>query len=562
LNQISHKLWNTSCGKQFSNTLWLHHILREKETKKRKNGSKSENKEGQDGEGKRTENYDMENEGSIDSLITDKTVTLYWEKQESFLDKDYYRISFNQEVAGITEKTHYEFSDLEPDTVYSIGIQWMRGEKMISHETVRVKTQKQKKILDITKPPYHAVGDGKTINTETIQQAIEDCDEYAMVYIPEGVFLTGSLRLHSNMEIYLERGAVLQGTARREDYLPMIPSRFEGIEMLCYSSLLNLGEMRHKGGYNCRNVVIRGEGTIAGGGRSLAEKVIAYETENLRDYLASLGAAVQECEKPETIPGRLRPRLINISNCQKVSISGLTLKDGASWNVHMIYSDNVVTDHCVFRSENVWNGDGWDPDSSTNCTIFACIFYTGDDSIAIKSGKNPEGNQVNRPCRNIRIFDCICKKGHGFAIGSEMSGGVENVKIWDCDLRNSIWGLEIKGTKKRGGYVRDIHVRNCVMPRILFHSVGYNDDGAAAPMPPVFEKCSFTDVAAEGVFRNQEGIEEKCAAVELCGFDTPGYEIRDVLFRRVRLPEQRDGGQIISLKYCKNIRFDELSCGF
>ena len=143
-----------------------------------------------------------------------------------------------------------------------------------------------------------------------------------------------------------------------------------------------------------------------------------------------------------------------------------------------------------------------------------------------------------------------------------MSGGVENVKIWDCDLRNSIWGLEIKGTKKRGGYVRDIHVRNCVMPRILFHSVGYNDDGAAAPMPPVFEKCSFTDVAAEGVFRNQEGIEEKCAAVELCGFDTPGYEIRDVLFRRVRLPEQRDGGQIISLKYCKNIRFDELSCGF
>lgn len=505
------------------------------------------------------EHCDIEQENMIYSLATDRAITVYWERPELFSQNDYYKIFLNQQLDGITEKTHYKFFELESDEIYFIEIFWMRGEKTISYETVQIKTQRQKKILDITKFPYYAVGDGKTINTQTIQQAITDCDEYCMVYIPKGTFLTGALRLHSNMELYLEKGAVLQGTDKREDYLPMIPSRFEGIEMLCYSSLLNLGELSHEDGYNCSNVVIHGEGVIASGGSNLAENIITYETENLKNYLASLGDKIQECEKPETIPGRLRPRLINISNCQNICLSGLTLKDGASWNVHMIYSDNIVTNHCIFHSENVWNGDGWDPDSSTNCTIFDCIFHTGDDAIAIKSGKNPEGNQINRPCRHIRIFDCICEKGHGFAIGSEMSGGVEDVRIWDCNLKNSKWGLEIKGTGKRGGYVRDIHVRNCTMPRILFHSVSYNDDGIAASTPPVFEKCSFIDVQIVGAFRNREGVEEKCTAVELCGFDTPGYEIRDVVFRRIRLPERKDGGQMISVKYCKDIQFDEVS---
>lgn len=99
-----------------------------------------------------------------------------------------------------------------------------------------------------------------------------------------------------------------------------------------------------------------------------------------------------------------------------------------------------------------------------------------DDSIAIKSGKNPEGNIINRPCEHIRIFDCVSVFGHGIAIGSEMSGGVRDVKIWDCDLANTRYGVEIKGTKKRGSFVRDIHVENCTVSRVLFHAVGYNDD--------------------------------------------------------------------------------------
>ena len=133
------------------------------------------------------------------------------------------------------------------------------------------------------------------------------------------------------------------------------------------------------------------------------ERVIETERERLKDYLAALGSKIEEYENADTIPGRVRPRLLHICNAQNVSVSGISLKNGASWNMHMIYSENILTYDCRFYSRNVWNGDGWDPDSSKDCTIFGCIFDTGDDAIAIKAGKNPEGNKINRPLSLIHI---------------------------------------------------------------------------------------------------------------------------------------------------------------
>lgn len=254
------------------------------------------------------------------------------------------------------------------------------------------------------------------------------------------------------------------------------------------------------------------------------------------------------------------PRLINMSNCRNVVLSGVSLKNGASWNVHMIYSDSIVTNGCTFYSEGVWNGDGWDPDSSTNCTIFGCTFYTGDDSIAIKSGKNPEGNRINRPSAHIRIFDCRCAFGHGITIGSEMSGGVKDVSVWDCDMGQSLCGIEIKGTKKRGGYVKNVTVRNCRTARVLFHSVGYNDDGEGAPVPPVFEKCLFEDVHILGEYLGDQREWVPCDAIELCGFEESGHELCDITFRNICLGRPGAAGkQNISLCLCKNIVFDGLS---
>lgn len=490
----------------------------------------------------------------IRSFTTEDSVTVFWRKPD--YETGNYEFWRDGALVGSSRMTHFTFEGLEPETEYRLEIKCREAEAVLT-----CVTGARRRRIDVAKAPYCALGDGKTMNTAALQKAIDDCGPGEAVYIPSGMFLTGSLRLHGDMELYLEEGAVLQGTDNPEDYLPRIWSRFEGIEQECYSSLLNMGTLNHDDGYNCRNVMIRGRGTIASGGRKLAENVIASERERLKDYLEALGDKIKECEKPETIPGRVRPRLINVSNSQNVVMSGVTFRDGACWNIHMIYSDNVVTENCTFYSTDVWNGDGWDPDSSTNCAIFGCMFYTGDDSVSIKSGKNPEGNLVARPTEHIWVFDCECAFGHGITIGSEMSGGINDVDIWDCDMGKSMCGIEIKGTKKRGGYVRNVRVRDCTAARVLFHSVGYNDDGEGAPTPPVFENCSFERMRILGEYFGHESQWVECEALELAGFDELGYQLRNITFRDITIgSERRSRPQTISLQYCENITLERVKC--
>lgn len=477
---------------------------------------------------------------------TDTTLTLWWDQPEQAPAPARYSVLLDGKPVAETERTHCQLTGLAPETEYCAQI--CLGSEPIGE--INASTGITRRRIDVTQAPYFAVGDGVTLNTAALQKALDDCGPEEEVYLPQGVFLTGGLRLHSNMAIRLAEGAVLQGTTDPDDYLPKIPSRFEGTEMECYQSLLNLGDLHNDAGPNCRNVLIYGKGTICGGGQPLALNIIEAEKARLADYIASLGDKVKECENDNTIPGRARGRLINLSNCENVRITGLTLQNGASWNVHMIYSRNIVTDHCVFRSEEVWNGDGWDPDSSEDCTLFASEFHTGDDSVAIKSGKNPEGNVINRPTRNIRVFDCVSEYGLGVAIGSEMSGGVEDVKIWDCDLRHSLYGVQIKGTKKRGGSVRSVTVRDCVLPRFIVQAVPYNDDGEGSDTPPVFSGFRCERVRFTGWGRNYwEKEDHPLPVIDLTGFDTPGYEVRDAAFVQCTTEREAD----IRLAHCRNI---------
>ena len=494
---------------------------------------------------------------SVKYFVTNNSITLYWDKPCELPEAYCFGVYVDGLRIGESVKTHYTIKKLQAFTCHKVQIALSAEgvEEYYVSEELTIVTAKVKKKLDVTAALYSAVGDGKTMNTVALQQAIDDCDGESVVYIPAGTFLTGALRLHSDMELYLEEGAVLQGTSNPEDYLPRIHSRFEGYEMECYSSLLNLGEMDHDSDYNCRNVLIHGKGTIASGGLALATNVVDSEKIRIKGIWDSLSEEeIAEYETADTLPGRVRPKLVNMSNCQNIILSGLTFADGACWNIHMIYSDNIITHDCIVKSKGIWNGDGWDPDSSTNCTIFNCKFYTQDDSIAIKSGKNPEGNIINRPCEHIRIFDCVSVFGHGIAIGSEMSGGVRDVKIWDCDLANTRYGVEIKGTKKRGSFVRDIHVENCTVSRVLFHAVGYNDDGIGAEHPPLFEDCSFKNLHILGEYTEYDDSKIACDAMELIGFDEPGYEINNITFEDIYLQRKvNTGSQKISMQFCKGI---------
>ncbi len=526
----------------------------------------------------------------LDYRSLDTEAEIFWDMPLDAGPDTKYLIFLDGNQIGDTIKTHFSLKQLSPDSVYAIEVKMLRTSssglesEQVSLGKISVHTRKTKALIDVTSAPYNADPNGNTINTKALQAALDTCDNEHIVFFPKGTYLSGALNVHSGTEIYLEEGALLQGTEDPADYLPKIHSRFEGYEMECYRSLLNLGELDHTSGFNCEDVIIRGEGSIMGGGAALAKAIARIEGERLKDYIASLGDKIKEYEKPETIASRFRGRLINMSNCKNIWIHGLTLGFAPSWNLHFIYSDSIVTDHCTIKSEGVWNGDGWDPDSSTNSTLYACDFYTEDDSVAIKSGKNPEGNVINRPTKHIRVFDSICHFGHGLCVGSEMSGGVEDVRLWDCDMGPTWSGIEIKATKKRGGYVKNILVRDITASHIQMHSVGYNDDGEGSKVPPILSDCRFERMHLLGRFLdNNAGRNEwhDCPSILLCGFDVPGYEIRDVAFKEIEMEDlggrtlQIDGpvsedqletftsssgsrSENIHTEYCKDLTFEDL----
>lgn len=490
-------------------------------------------------------------------VLFENEAIFWWVRETANLKVDY-RIYLNGEFFKQTDKTHVRIDGLTPLVNYTILVETVNHNgEILSTNKETFTTLAKKRIIDVTKAPYYAVGDGKTMNTIMLQKALDDCKSTDMVFFPAGVYVTGALNLHSDTEIYISPDAVLQGTKNAIDYLPKIKSRFEGIEQLCYSSLLNMGELNHKQGANCKNIIIRGGGTISGGGRSLAENVIETEKKNSTVEREK----TVDCDNENTVYGRARPRLINVSNSENVIIADITVQHGPSWNIHMIYSKNVVTYGCNFYSENVWNGDGWDPDSSEDCTIFDCTFNTGDDCIAIKSGKNPEGNKISRVTKNIDIFDCKSVYGHGVAIGSEVSGGVENVRIWDCDFKDSWTGITLKSHKKRGGYIRNVSVFNSEFSGVLIiGSVWYNQDGESAPTITFFEDLRFENIFLTGKCYSSKKERYCIPPIDIRGYDDSKEYFRDIKFENIYLQRHsKDEAKEISVKDVEDIVFENIT---
>ncbi len=473
---------------------------------------------------------------TLRTVVFDDEIKIWWDYRSECEKGCFYRVFVNGNFYAKTEKTHCSLKNLSPATTYLTHVDLVNanGEQILDLGVKEATTYALKRKIDVTKAPYCAVGDGKTVNTKALQKALDDCKENECVYLPAGVYLSGALDIKSDTELLLDENAVLQGTASECDYLPKRPSRFEGHETECYGSLLNVGKMDNQAGYTCKNVTIRG-GKIYGGGDELRKNIIAVEAERI---LSSMH--FEEDETPPVlyssiIPGRTRGRLININNAQNVVIANLEAGNGPAWNIHIVYSDNVVTCGCKIFSCGISNGDGWDPDSSSNCTLFDTYFDTGDDCVAIKSGRNPEGNVVNIPCEHVRVFDCFSKGGHGIAIGSEMSGGVNDVKIWDCDVEESFAGLHFKSTRERGGYIKNVSVHNTKTAKIhLDTQMTSNNDGEANLIPPVLENFLFENVSISGIELYQDGRKDKASAVSACGY-SDGYTIKNLKLKNILL---------------------------
>ena len=457
--------------------------------------------------------------------ITANSVTLLWDKPDQYDNITAYKIFKDGVIIGKSTKTNFTVSNLKANKAYIFTIKAQTKDGKVANASNKVicKTKPAGKVFNVV--DFGAKGDGETKNTAAIQKAIDACTPNGTVYIPAGKFLSGALYLKSNMTLYIAEGGTLKGTTDMQDYFPLILNRFEGWEMKTQASLINAGTLDRSGKYNVVNLSIRGKGTINGGGSKLGDAVVKQ-----------MGL-------------RGRGRLICIMNGQNIDIAGLNIENSPCWTIHYIYSVKVTL-HDLNIVSTAHNGDGIDPDSSTESYIFNCTFSTGDDCIAIKSGKNPEGYTIGKPTRGIRITDCDFTKGHSLAIGSEMSGGVSDVFIQDCKIGNLLHGLQIKATKDRGGYVKNVIVRDCELLKVtLYTAVNYNNDGAAAPELPQFSDMEFSNLDLSKAKPGQ-------TVMDINGFPDEPHYTRNILFKNISLP----GQSTIRIKNGQALEFKNVVC--
>jgi polygalacturonase len=317
---------------------------------------------------------------------------------------------------------------------------------------------------------YNAKADGITNNSDAFKKAIDDCYKNGggKVIIPSGKFLTGPIHLKSNVNLHINEGAEILFSTNPDNYYPLVHTSFEGTELMNYSPLIYA--------YECKNIAITGKGILNGQADNLnwwpwcSKDTYGWkpgmpsqkDPEN-RDALVKLaeeGVAVNE-----RVFGNghyLRPIFIQTFGCNRVLIEGVKIINAPFWVIHPIKCTNVLVDDVTVESHGP-NNDGCDPEYSKNVIIRNCTFNTGDDCIAIKSGRDADGRRVAIKCENIVVQNCKMIDGHGgVSIGSEISAGVCNVFVENCtmDSPNLDRVLRIKTNSKRGGITENIYLRN------------------------------------------------------------------------------------------------------
>jgi len=372
--------------------------------------------------------------------------------------------------------------------------------------------------FDITR--YGAKDGGKIDNTPAFQKAIEAANLAGggRVVVPAGVFLTGAIHLKSNVNLFVAQEATVRFNPDPRLY-PMVLTRFEGLECMNFSPFVYaLGH---------RNIAITGGGTLDGqagcehwwrwsGKARCGAPAGGPDQRKARAALMDLAERGAPVEKRVMGEGSyLRPMFVQPYRCTNVLIEGVTITNSPMYELHPVLSKNVTVRQVTVVSHGP-NNDGCDPESCADVLIDRCVFDTGDDCIAIKSGRNADGRRVNTPSENIVVEGCTMKDGHGgVTLGSECSGGIRNVYVQDCrmDSPNLDRVLRVKTNATRGGVIENVYLRNVEAGQVA---------GAAIDIDFYYEegdKGSFTPVV-----RNIEVVNLTCgkskSALSLRGFKT------------------------------------------
>lgn len=312
---------------------------------------------------------------------------------------------------------------------------------------------------------YGAVPDDQRLNNQAIARAIgaASASGAGRVIIPAGMWATGPIHLKSNVALHLEKGATLAFSPDPADYLPPVPTSWEGIECMNYSPLVYA--------YDCENVAVTGQGTLLS--RLDTWKIWYARPKPHMDALVELyqmartGVPVDERDMTSG-QANLRPHFLQFNRCRHVLVEGVQIRNSPFWTIHPYMCRDVVIRRVHIEAHG-HNNDGVDPEMSANVLIEDCVFDQGDDATSVKSGRDHDGWRLNTPSRNIVMRNCSVRNGHQLmAIGSELSGGIENVLVDNChfdhqgsNAKSTIQNiLFIKTNERRGGYVRNIHLSN------------------------------------------------------------------------------------------------------
>lgn len=344
---------------------------------------------------------------------------------------------------------------------------------------------------------YGAVADGLTLNTASINRAITACSKKGggVVLVPGGLWLTGPIELKSNVNLLVDRSAILLFTTDFNQY-PLVEGVYEGRRSARNQSPVYAT--------NCENIAISGNGVIDGngdvwrmvgkdrltegewkrkvasGGLVSTNGKIWFPSEKTKLAFEQKRTSTMEpgqtLKSFEDIKDFLRPNLVVLTNCKKVLLEGVTFQNSPAWCLHPLMCENLtIRNVSVKNPDYAQNGDGLDVESCKNVLIEGSTFDCGDDGICIKSGKDEEGRKRGKPAENIVIRNNIVYKAHGgFVIGSEMSGGARNIFVYDCSFIGTNIGLRFKTARGRGGVVENIYVKNIAMKDIVHDAIHFD----------------------------------------------------------------------------------------
>jgi len=307
--------------------------------------------------------------------------------------------------------------------------------------------------------------------------------------IPAGVFLTGAIHLASNVNLRLEDGATLRFSQDPHDYLPVVFTRFESTECMNYSPFIYAFEQS--------NIAVTGNGTLDGGADAdhwwpWKKNAVRGPQPASSDNRALLAQGEKDVPVSQRVYGdgsTLRPNFVQPYRSTNVLLEGVTIRNSPMWELNPVLCRNVTVRNVKISSHGP-NNDGCDPECSTDVLIDGCEFDTGDDCIAIKSGRNRDGRRVNVPCENIVVRNCRMKDGHGgVSIGSEVSGGIRNVYMENnrMDSPHLDRALRIKTNSHRGGDLENFYFRNNTVGEVAGGVIDidfYYEEGPAARSRP------------------------------------------------------------------------------